>query len=73
MAVPLYYSIVINWKFLTLGGLKGYSAGKTISILKAPLLYGADSYEENKHFNFIFMKNSLTCQGEKVGYLFKHA
>lgn len=25
----------------TLGGLKGYSAGKLISILNAPLLYGA--------------------------------
>ena len=25
---------------LTFGGLKGYSAGKTISSLKAPKLYG---------------------------------
>jgi len=31
---------------LTFGGLKGYSAGKTISILKAPLLYGGLSWKE---------------------------
>lgn len=30
---------------LTFGGLKGYSAGKTISILKAPLLYGGLSWK----------------------------
>lgn len=28
---------------LTFGGLNGYSAGKTISILNAPLLYGGSS------------------------------
>ena len=28
---------------LTLGGLKGYSAGKVISILNAPLLNGGNS------------------------------
>ena len=28
----------------TFGGLKGYSAGKTISILKAPPLYGGSCW-----------------------------
>ena len=38
---------------LTFGGLKGYSAGKTISILKAPLLYGGLSWKGE-------LTNSLT-------------
>lgn len=38
------FSSIFGWYIFVLklifGGLKGYSAGKLISILKAPLLYG---------------------------------
>lgn len=37
-------------RMFTFGGLNGYSAGNTISILKAPLLYGGLAYNKCKHY-----------------------
>ena len=42
------FSSIFGWYIevtnVILGGLKGYSAGKLISILNAPLLYGGSSW-----------------------------
>lgn len=46
------FSSIFGWYIFVLkqilGGLKGYSGGKLISIRKAPLLYGALSYRQKK-------------------------
>ena len=54
------FSSIFGWKIFVLkfirGGLNGYSAGKWISIRKAPLLYGGFSYNINKFLSNICHK-----------------
>ena len=58
------FSSIFGWYIdvtnVILGGLKGYSAGKFISILNAPLLYGASSCNsKNKISNWSHTKFRL--------------
>lgn len=50
-----WYIFVLN---VTFGGLKGYSAGKAISILKDPLLYGGFSWKQIKKTSKRLMNGS---------------
>lgn len=57
------FSSIFGWQILVrnviLGGLNGYSVGKTISIRNAPFLYGAESGIKTPSILFIFVSSIL--------------